>query len=159
MHTLLRWSGLVLFPVLFSCGEPGPADETNEAGRTAVLSESPSLTASLHAACPTDMVAVAGFCMDRYEAPNQPGVAPLAMQTAKDAADFCAARKKRMCTEAEWVRACQGPAKLPYPYGTSYQRSRCNDDKVWKVPSWSTLATWPSAAAGECAAWMRELLR
>lgn len=85
--------------------------------------------------------------MDRYEAPNQPGVAPLAMRTAKDAADHCGARGKRMCTEAEWVRACQGPGGQPFPYGKTYVRGRCDDDKTWKVPNWTVLGTWPSAAA------------
>ncbi len=132
---------------LLSCGEPAAAVDEGTSGPAAALVIGASSPEPLLAPCPADMVAVAGFCMDRYEAPNQPGVPPLAMQTAKDAADFCTARKKRMCTEAEWVRACQGPAGRPYPYGTSYVRGRCNDDKVWKVPSWSTLATWPSAAA------------
>jgi hypothetical protein len=99
------------------------------------------------APCPTDTVAFAGFCMDRYEAPNQAGVPPLAMRTASDGVAFCSAAGKRLCTEAEWVRACQGPAGLPFPYGKTYQRSRCNDDKVWKAPSWTVLGTWPSAAA------------
>lgn len=97
--------------------------------------------------CPADMVTFPGFCMDRYEAPNQPGVAPLAMRTAKDGSDFCSARGKRLCTEAEWVRACQGPAGLSYPYGKTYQKGRCVDDKVWKSPNWTVLGTWPSAAA------------
>lgn len=99
------------------------------------------------ARCPADMVTFADFCMDRYEAPNQVGVAPLAMRTAKDGSDFCAARGKRLCTEAEWVSACQGPAGLPYPYGKTYQKGRCVDDKVWKSPNWTVLGTWPSAAA------------
>jgi formylglycine-generating enzyme required for sulfatase activity len=97
--------------------------------------------------CPADMVTFPGFCMDRYEAPNERGVAPLAMRTAKDGSDFCAARGKRLCTEAEWVRACQGAAGLPYPYGKTYQKGRCVDDKVWKSPNWTVLGTWPSAAA------------
>src|SRR5690349_16393579 len=80
--------------------------------------------------CPQDMVRVAGFCMDRFEAPNVEGEPPMAMQTAADGAAFCAARGRRLCTEAEWVRACQGPEGRPYPYGSQYQRGRCNDDKT-----------------------------
>lgn len=103
--------------------------------------------ASILQPCPAGMVPFAGFCMDRFEAPNQAGVPPLAMRTAKDGVDFCSAQGKRLCTEAEWVRACQGPSGLPYPYGKTYQKGRCVDDKVWKVPDWTVLGTWPSAAA------------
>ena len=97
--------------------------------------------------CPLGMVAFTGFCMDRWEAPNQAGMPPLAMRTAKDGVDWCSARSKRLCTEAEWVRACQGSTGLPYPYGRNYQKGRCVDDKIWKVPDWTVLGTWPSAAA------------
>jgi formylglycine-generating enzyme required for sulfatase activity len=85
--------------------------------------------------------------MDHYEAPNIAGQDPLAMQSAYDGQTWCEARGKRLCTEAEWVRACQGPAQLPYPYGDTYQHSICNDDKTWIAPDWNVLATWPSDAA------------
>jgi formylglycine-generating enzyme required for sulfatase activity len=85
--------------------------------------------------------------MDRYEAPNMPGAAPLAMQTAQDGERWCAARGRRLCTEAEWVRACQGPSLRPFPYGASYVRGRCTDDRVWRSPDWATLGRWPSDAA------------
>lgn len=146
-HSLFRWAFLA---TALSCGSPDvlPVASDEDPGRAAPSPALwPAFDRALRATCPSDMAAVGSFCMDRYEAPNQAGLPPLAMQTEKDAANFCAARGKRLCTEAEWVRACQGPAKNPFPYGTTYQRSRCNDDKVWKVPSWSTLATWPRAAA------------
>ncbi len=97
--------------------------------------------------CPADMVGVDTFCIDRYEAPNVAGAKPLAFQIAPEGEAWCKARGKRLCSEAEWVRACQGAAKLAYPYGATYKRSTCNDDKVWKSPSWSTLGTYPSDAA------------
>ena len=81
--------------------------------------------------CPAGMVSFPGFCMDRYEAPNEPGAAPLAMQTAVAGALWCAARGRRLCSEAEWLRACQGPRALPFPYGASYVRGRCTDDRTW----------------------------
>ena len=102
-----------------------------------------ALQGAAAAACPAGMVAFADFCMDRFEAPNQAGLPPLAMRSATDGVAFCAALGKRLCSEAEWVTACKGPAGLPYPYGTTYKRSRCNDDKTWKVPSWTVLGTWP----------------
>ncbi len=97
-------------------------------------------------ACPIDMVAIPDACIDRYEAPNVAGAKPLAMQTAVDGVAWCTTRGKRLCTEAEWVRACQGAAKNPYPYGTTYAKGRCTDDKTWKSPNWTVLGTWPSDA-------------
>lgn len=85
--------------------------------------------------------------MDRYEAPNMAGALPLAMRNALDGEDWCAARGKRLCTEAEWVRACEGLPAKPYPYGETYQRGTCNDDETWISPNWTTLGTWPSASA------------
>lgn len=97
--------------------------------------------------CATGMVAVADFCIDRYEAPNEVGQPPLAMQTALAGDEWCRARGKRLCREDEWVRACQGSTGRPFPYGDTYRRSACNDDKTWISPNWSTLGMWPSAAA------------
>ena len=97
--------------------------------------------------CPADMAAFPGFCMDRYEAPNVAGAKPLAMQTAPDGAAWCATKGTRLCSEAEWVRACNGTKMSPYPYGASYVRGKCTDDKTWIAPNWTTLGTWPSAAA------------
>jgi len=93
------------------------------------------------------MVLAASSCLDRFEAPNVLGAKPLAMQTAYDGESWCEARGKRLCTEAEWVRACQGTSARPFPYGETYQPHRCNDDKTWISPDWGLLAQWPSAAA------------
>jgi formylglycine-generating enzyme required for sulfatase activity len=102
--------------------------------------------------CPEDMVLAAAVCVDRYEAPNEPGADPLAMQTAYDGEDWCVARGKRLCRDVEWMAACQGEAGTLYPYGDDHVTSRCNDDKVWIPPDWGVLGTWPSPAAQEEAA-------
>jgi formylglycine-generating enzyme required for sulfatase activity len=93
------------------------------------------------------MVLAGLACVDEHEAPNVPGAFPLAMQTATDGEAWCRARGKRLCTEAEWLRACQGPSGWRYPYGNEYQAHRCNDDKTWISPDWDVLASWPSDAA------------
>ena len=97
--------------------------------------------------CPPDMADVGRACIDRYEAPNQQGVAPLVMVTADEAVAWCAERGKRLCSEDEWIRACQGPSGTRYPYGASYQEHHCNHDKKYRVPRWGVLAKWPAEAA------------
>jgi len=97
--------------------------------------------------CPAEMVDLGTLCMDRYEAPNRAGAPPLAMRTALDGEAWCEERGKRLCSEAEWVRACEGRSERPFPYGETYERGRCNDDQTWLAPRWMTLGTWPSEAA------------
>jgi hypothetical protein len=97
--------------------------------------------------CPPDMALANGFCIDRWEAPNQPGEKPLVMQSALLAGTWCAAHGKRLCTEDEWTTACEGPSTSTYPYGDTHVAGRCNDDKTWKVVNEGVLATWPSPAA------------
>ena len=97
--------------------------------------------------CPAEMVNFGEFCMDRYEAPNEAGAMPLAMQSALSGEDWCADRGKRLCTEAEWVTACRGSSDCDFPYGETYERGRCNDDETWISPNWSALGTYPAPAA------------
>lgn len=99
------------------------------------------------APCPADMVLVEAFCMDRFEAPNIEGEKPLVMQSAITAEAWCLERGKRLCTEDEWVMACEGPAHTVYPYGDEHQDGACNDDKTWIAPDEAVLATWPSPEA------------
>lgn len=129
-----------------------PIDAAETAAETADAVAEVTFDAADAAPCPSDMVQVGASCVDRYEAPNVAGSKPLAFQTAPEGQAFCAARGKRLCTEAEWVRACEGATKRPYPYGATYVRGRCNDDKTWISPSWSTLGTYPSDAAKKEAA-------
>ncbi|AKT37045.1 uncharacterized protein CMC5_011710 [Chondromyces crocatus] len=75
------------------------------------------------------------FCIDRYEYPNQEGGHPPVMVSAYDAVDACAALGKRLCWESEWVAACEGPEKLPFPYGLKRDPAQCNIDNPWREPS------------------------
>jgi formylglycine-generating enzyme len=93
------------------------------------------------------MVDVSVACIDRYEAPNEAGASPLLMQSAPEAEAWCQARAKRLCTEDEWVRACQGPKGLPYPYGRKYDERSCNQDAKYVTPNWGKLGRWPAAEA------------
>jgi formylglycine-generating enzyme required for sulfatase activity len=93
------------------------------------------------------MATIGAFCMDRFEAPNELGQDPIVMQDALDAEAWCAAIDKRLCTEDEWVIACEGPQGHVYPYGDAHVASACNDDKTWIVVNESALNTWPSDTA------------
>jgi sulfatase modifying factor 1 len=95
------------------------------------------------------MARVGGSCMDRYEAPNKRGAKPLVMQSASDAEAWCGAHNKRLCTEDEWISACESEEKRQYPYGGTHEESRCTDDKVWRTVNEATLAKWPATEAQE----------
>jgi formylglycine-generating enzyme required for sulfatase activity len=97
--------------------------------------------------CLTNMVRVREFCVDRYEAPNRRGAHPLTMQSATEAAAWCSDRHKRLCTEEEWISACQGEEHRTYPYGHEHEDGRCNDDRPWQKVDEATLARWPAREA------------
>jgi len=128
-------------------GVSGGSGGSGGGGGSGGISETSGSSSSGVAPCPPEMVLADGFCIDRYEAPNQFGEKPLVMQSAVLAEQWCAKNGKRLCTEDEWDTACEGPSKSVYPYGDIHVAGRCNDDKTWKVVSESALATWPSQAA------------
>ena len=57
---------------------------------------------------------------------SRPGVLPWGSVTETEAAAACAAAGKRLCTAAEWQRACEGTAANQYPYGNAYLPNACN---------------------------------
>jgi formylglycine-generating enzyme required for sulfatase activity len=68
------------------------------------------------------------YCIDRYEyQPPGYGV-PLTHVNYLEAQNLCLAMNKRLCMEAEWEFACEGPDALPYPYGYVRDAKRCNHD-------------------------------
>ncbi len=98
------------------------------------------------APCPSDTAHVDDFCIDRYEAPNVAGGLPFVMFTFVEAAQWCAARDKRLCFDDEWTRVCGGTAETSYPYGDTHQPGVCNDDETWITYNQSLLNGWPSSA-------------
>jgi hypothetical protein len=107
--------------------------------------------------CPPGMILVAdtpAYCIDRYEAalvlaadgsPWSPyfnpgttavravslaGAVPQAYIDELQAAAACVAAGKRLCTDAEWLRACRGPAGTTYPYGDTRMPGVCNDARA-----------------------------
>lgn len=103
--------------------------------------------------CPPGMIGVTTFCIDKFEASLvhvadgsswspylNPGATPVRAVSVEGAvpqgyidgdraADACAAAGKRLCTDAEWLRACRGPEQTTYPYGDTLELGRCNDHR------------------------------
>ena len=74
---------------------------------------------------PGSQVAMGGFFIDRFLYPNEEGAIPTTGVTNDAAAQLCEDRKKRLCTELEWERACKGPANTTYEYGDRYRAELC----------------------------------
>jgi formylglycine-generating enzyme required for sulfatase activity len=69
------------------------------------------------------------FCIDQYEYPNQAGEKPAIMQSWYDADKACRSIHKRVCRSHEWTLACEGPDRLPYPYGYTRDDKACHIDE------------------------------
>ncbi len=109
--------------------------------------------------CPAGMAAVAGFCVDRYEASllegvepggsrfcewspyfnpgmrsvwavSRRGAVPQGYLSGLQAARACEAAGKRLCTDSEWLRACRGEEGRVFPYGPRREPGRCNDSRA-----------------------------
>jgi formylglycine-generating enzyme required for sulfatase activity len=70
------------------------------------------------------------YCIDRHEWPNQPGAQPQVFVDWYEAKASCATAGKRLCRRSEWILACEGPKRLPYPWGFLRQPSPCNIDRA-----------------------------
>lgn len=121
--------------------------------------------------CPLGMIAVDTFCVDRFEAVlfeltaagnarawspyHNPGarrvraasiaaVVPQAYVSGRQAAAACAEAGKRLCSNAEWLRACRGSANTTYPYGAQRQPGTCNDARARHpaIEYFGTSASW-----------------
>jgi formylglycine-generating enzyme required for sulfatase activity len=68
------------------------------------------------------------FCIDIYEGGVKKGEIPPYMKSYLDGKQECAAKGKRLCTDIEWTKACEGPENLPYPYGYARNANACNID-------------------------------
>jgi formylglycine-generating enzyme required for sulfatase activity len=92
------------------------------------------------------------FCMDRYEYPNQPGAYPQVMVSWYEAQRACQAQGRRLCTQAEWTFACEGPEMRPYPYGDGLHRdaTACRMDHQTLRPDRARLGH-PMTSADESA--------
>jgi hypothetical protein len=69
------------------------------------------------------------YCIDRYEWPNRVGENPMVYVDWYEAKSLCASAGKRLCRRSEWILACEGPKRLPFPWGFERQPSPCNIDR------------------------------
>ncbi|MBS2014082.1 MAG: SUMF1/EgtB/PvdO family nonheme iron enzyme [Deltaproteobacteria bacterium] len=75
------------------------------------------------------------FCIDReeYTDPSEASAAdalPVVKKNWGEAKAACEARGARLCKEAEWEFACEGPEMNPYPYGFERKPGYCNIDRT-----------------------------
>ncbi|WP_438030423.1 formylglycine-generating enzyme family protein [Sorangium sp. So ce233] len=70
------------------------------------------------------------FCIDRHEWPNRVGELPRVYVDWHEAKSLCASVGKRLCRRSEWILACEGPKRLPYPWGFVRTPSPCNIDRA-----------------------------
>ncbi|HEX3769739.1 MAG TPA: SUMF1/EgtB/PvdO family nonheme iron enzyme [Polyangiaceae bacterium] len=138
-----------------AAGDEAPDDDGDDAsgedgdGEDDALADLPDAGKKKpHGGCPSNMVRAGNnYCIDRYEAPNRRGAHPFVMQSAIDANVWCTDHHKRLCTEDEWIAACQGDDHRTYPYGNEHIDGQCNDDRAWQKVDEALLAKWPSAEA------------
>ena len=66
------------------------------------------------------------FCIDVYEFPNQKGRVPLTNISWNNARKICQKAGRRLCSEAEWEKACKGPSVSVFPFGNKFDPAFCN---------------------------------
>jgi Sulfatase-modifying factor enzyme 1 len=159
---------LALGAALAACDAGAPPGGTGDAGADASTDATAPATDAAPAdlappACPPEMVHIAAFCVDRWEAyvveldafgaerPHSPyvpvdgltvraksaaGAVPQGYISQVQATAACAAAGKRLCTAAEFGLACRGDSTADwYPYGgTTRQPGWCNEGKGSSVP-------------------------
>ncbi len=81
------------------------------------------------------MVQVGSFWIDRYEWPNRKGALPATRVDWAEAKRSCESARKRLCTEAEWERACAGEGKRGWPYGARFDPGACQTGKRAVAPA------------------------
>lgn len=98
---------------------------------------------------PVDVV-LDDYCIDRYEFPNTAGAAPRVEVSWTEARDACAAAGKRLCTAAEWERACKGPEGWRQSYGPARDPTACNTPLPGSGPGTAAAPLAPSGSHPRC---------
>lgn len=89
------------------------------------------------------------YCIDKYEYPNLIGEFPMRIVTWEDATKLCEENGKRLCTQYEWQKACQGPEGFIYPYGNIFEYKICNTHLDFNKPgNLSRIGSFPMCKSG-----------
>jgi formylglycine-generating enzyme required for sulfatase activity len=76
--------------------------------------------------CPLGANLVDGrYCIDVYEYPGGKTI-PRTDIAFTEADRLCRLRGERLCTDYEWEHACRGKHGASYPYGQTFDATRCN---------------------------------
>ena len=67
------------------------------------------------------------YCIDRYEYPGA-GSTPRTRVSMTAAEGLCKSRKKRLCSDREWRKACRGRGGAAFPYGRTFNPNKCNTE-------------------------------
>ena len=80
----------------------------------------------------------------RVRAVSRAGAVPQGYISGTESAAACTEAGKRLCTDTEWLRACQGSTGSTYPYGDARMTGVCNDhrDVHPAVERFGTSADW-----------------
>lgn len=119
-------------PKAVASAEPTPSVGNCPSGMVFVkggsfkMGSSPDDSARDFAEKPLTPTGVPDFCIDRFESPNEEGAQPRANVSWTDAKAACESAGKRLCSEAEWEKACKGPKETRYPYGDLFNARSCN---------------------------------
>jgi hypothetical protein len=144
-----------------------------ESGTTNFLGGIAQTTFEIFSKCPTDMITIEGgeftmgdqsgwgyedelpahpvkldsYCVDKFEYPNVEGDVPEYGKTYYELETACTEAGKRLCSEAEWERACTGPDNYYYPYGNDYNQAKCYNDYL-SENSPATSGSYPDCKSG-----------
>ena len=75
------------------------------------------------------------YLIDVFEYPNLENARPKFGATFDEAKALCAEQGKRLCTAAEWERACKGPRSNVYSYGDYFDPEHCGQGVEDAYPS------------------------
>ncbi len=71
------------------------------------------------------------FCIDKLEYSSNENKIPDVMMNYHEMESICKNQNKRLCSDKEMTKACEGPENKPYPYGYTRDSTACNIDKPY----------------------------
>ena len=155
-------SGLLLSLLLAGCGSDRERGEEEDDGPftgecpEGMVALDPGLTTigEQHPKRPwheqAHQVTLDRYCIDQYEYPNQKGQIPRHDVTWDEADALCREQGKRLCTSAEWERACRGPEHTRFSYGEERDATACNTPVEGSGPGKGPAPFAPSGSFERC---------